>query len=479
MKSVFILTLFASLKLCAVTFLIDQPGTYNLGIDIVEIGTNVVQITASNVTLDLGGHTLAGGINGIVINPGLSFVTIKNGKIASITNDGISIGQSCANIILDGLTIVQCGHNAITANSGLNGSFMTNNIIGFSGSAGLSVATNCSSIRVKELKISSCSGPAIELLGTSSVSEVKNSFFENITTVSCALSATFTHVIHVENGDNIIFANLGIFSSGNNSTETKLIEFSQSSQCNIRGALLSANSAGSLIGVSLKQTESMVIKEVSVINSCATFGDLTGFLLSNTANNNLFSVCNVGTSSATFGHARGFNLTNASDGLVFDTCGVIGLIAADVTGFDFHYDTTGLFNLLTDCTVLRNLALTGTVVAYSINNAHNGTIRDSIGSYNVALSGIAVGLLFTGTGGDNWQLNNDRFIHNVGVDDANSYGIFVESGADNLFIKNIAFDNGTTAANQMSGVPVGSVTQLDPTNINTATSAWTNIVVTV
>ena len=56
---------------------IDTPGFYRLAANV----SNQITISASNVTLDMNGHTVSDGTNGIVINGNLNNVTIKNGAI--------------------------------------------------------------------------------------------------------------------------------------------------------------------------------------------------------------------------------------------------------------------------------------------------------------------------------------------------------------------------------------------------------------
>ncbi len=78
---------------------IDTPGFYRLADNL----TNSVTITVSNVTFDLGGHTIAAS-NGIIINTNLDQICIKNGAIdASV--DGIIANSGCTNITLENITI--------------------------------------------------------------------------------------------------------------------------------------------------------------------------------------------------------------------------------------------------------------------------------------------------------------------------------------------------------------------------------------
>ena len=78
---------------------IDTPGFYKLADNL----TNSVTITVSDVTFDLGGHTIAAS-NGIIINSNLNQICIKNGAIEA-SADGIIANSGCTNITLESITV--------------------------------------------------------------------------------------------------------------------------------------------------------------------------------------------------------------------------------------------------------------------------------------------------------------------------------------------------------------------------------------
>ncbi len=80
---------------------IDTPGFYELAGNV----SNQITISVSNVTLDMHGHTVSGGTNGIVINSGLNNITIKNGIINSVTADGVQVNAGCQDITLKDITV--------------------------------------------------------------------------------------------------------------------------------------------------------------------------------------------------------------------------------------------------------------------------------------------------------------------------------------------------------------------------------------
>ena len=77
---------------------IDTAGFYQLADDV----TNQITINVSDVTLDLNGHRVSGGTNGIAIIAGLDRITIKNGMVDAVA-DGISVGAGASNIILENI----------------------------------------------------------------------------------------------------------------------------------------------------------------------------------------------------------------------------------------------------------------------------------------------------------------------------------------------------------------------------------------
>jgi len=83
------------------TAFIDNPGYYALGSDtLLEL-----TIRADNVTVDLNDFTVSGTAPIITIEPGHKNVEIKNGKIRSFFNSGITIGNSCELVSVEDVKI--------------------------------------------------------------------------------------------------------------------------------------------------------------------------------------------------------------------------------------------------------------------------------------------------------------------------------------------------------------------------------------
>ena len=96
---------------------LDVPGAYALADDIVVVDTTCIEITASNVTLDLAGHRLSctgSGFDGscqapqftshgISVAPGLTGITVKGPGTVTGFDNGVVISGS--NVHVSGLTI--------------------------------------------------------------------------------------------------------------------------------------------------------------------------------------------------------------------------------------------------------------------------------------------------------------------------------------------------------------------------------------
>lgn len=99
-------------------FVISKPGNYCLAEDIhfnpKTDTTSAIKIRASNVNLDLNGHTIVqenDKINnsGIIICPNLTNITVTNGTIAEFGALGIRVLPGSSNLVFDSLAFVDCG----------------------------------------------------------------------------------------------------------------------------------------------------------------------------------------------------------------------------------------------------------------------------------------------------------------------------------------------------------------------------------
>ena len=108
-KLLFLCALFFAVDKLFAVLILNNPGQFVLGSD--ELGTGVeglIQISSSDVILDLNQNVVAYGNNGIVISPNLSGIIIKNGTIEYNNGFGITIGDGCNNIYLNNLALQNC-----------------------------------------------------------------------------------------------------------------------------------------------------------------------------------------------------------------------------------------------------------------------------------------------------------------------------------------------------------------------------------
>ena len=143
---------------------LSAPGSYKLAGNLqVPAGRNGIVVAADNITIDLNGFQLAGGLaaaNGVVeASANRSGVTVRNGTIFGFTKNGIR--GTGSNLTVENMRIVNVGANGIAAGhflqvrdsnlwrSGLNGviavnqaSVMNSTIVG-SGASGVVCENHC------------------------------------------------------------------------------------------------------------------------------------------------------------------------------------------------------------------------------------------------------------------------------------------------------------------------------------------------
>jgi hypothetical protein len=80
---------------------INQPGSYFFTRDLTYTGGLAIQISSSNVTLDLNGFTLDGanvGSQGIAVSGQLADLTIENGNVRGWTLEGVTTATNANNL---------------------------------------------------------------------------------------------------------------------------------------------------------------------------------------------------------------------------------------------------------------------------------------------------------------------------------------------------------------------------------------------
>jgi parallel beta-helix repeat protein len=101
----------------ALPFAIGAPGSYLVTADLASVGLPGITVMASDVTIDLDGHDLAGAMAGpgedcIVLTPGFDNVTVFNGSIHDWGGDGLDLSAGAGHHGSD-LTVESCGENGV------------------------------------------------------------------------------------------------------------------------------------------------------------------------------------------------------------------------------------------------------------------------------------------------------------------------------------------------------------------------------
>ena len=119
-----------NLSSCSIT----KPATYNYRVAIPANPTDpndtIISIATSHVVLDLEGGCISqdtsntvSGLTGIVVEPNLTDIEIRNGNIADLTGYGIRVKDGCTNVRIKNMQVSGCKQggilfdgNAITVN---------------------------------------------------------------------------------------------------------------------------------------------------------------------------------------------------------------------------------------------------------------------------------------------------------------------------------------------------------------------------
>ncbi|MGE4169018.1 MAG: hypothetical protein AB7E68_05685 [Candidatus Babeliales bacterium] len=370
-------------------FTITDPGFFALGGNLIESGT-VIRISTSNLTVDLGGYTVSGGVSGIVIDAGLTNVTVQNGFLDSNVQ-GITIGAGCSDIIVQNMSIIRCTRSGLEVNG--------------------TDASQVMRLTVKNITVE------LSTIFTSTVDKT----IDSIMTFSNVVELMLQDIILQQNGDNTI-----------NLTGVRIINCSKAT---VENVLMLNNQGASFQGIFVENTNSSFFNKVqirmntaanllvgirftggilntgnlcqnfSVLNNSSTSGPLAGFELLPFVTKNIITDCvaqNNNVSGSTVGaNCIGFNLDQPT------FCALIGCQAlyntatgnagntAFAAGFNIGTSAAGATTGTKNCAFYNNVA--------TANNAATGTANGNANSYGMRV--------VSGNGGN----VNNIFIGNRGI----------------------------------------------------------------
>lgn len=419
---------------------ISLPGLYSLGENLVSVPTgadSIVNITARDVVFDLANRIVVqnnatANVDGVVINSTVTDVTIQNGTIRNVTGSGIIINQGCSRIKISNILFENCATRGAS----------------LEGAAGINQILNC---------------------------EIKNCRFYN-----CCEGVA---------GDNAIRLNFcygcvinDCIVSSSNGTALILVNLLSCVLCAVNNVVVQNNTATSLTAFQLSSGSGNTFTDCICRNNSCT-GIMIGFNL-NTSTLALLTNCSALANSSSANTCTGFNSATSTSG-TYNQCRCIANSgSAAMTAFNIP-GTGGVGDQCTfvDCFAFANSA-TGVgaqSTGYLVNGANFGTLLRCLALYNSSTASTAIGISFQGGGGTNWSVNDCIINRNIGNPAANSFGVRVVAGTNNFFARTIAFNNNTTIANQLTGLPAGSVsTPVAPatSNIASITLPLTNMAIT-
>jgi len=414
--------------------IIDQPGNFDLGGDLTETGTDAIIIQTSNVDLDLNGNIISGGQTGIKVKAGSANVRIRNGFVSNMVGSGISIEENVIGVQIFGVGIAQCG------------------------------------------------GRGIEILGTDTANQVRNVFVDSVTINACSTSVTSSQVVLMDFANNIVMRNSSILLSGNQFNDVEVVKIKDSQECLFMNLMQKNNIGRALVGFYFDNAKTSFLTDIGISSGLAMTSNFKGIQLSNEASENAFSFCRIVSCTSLAGDAIGVELHDGAHGNALRDVNIAGLNGESAYGFccaGVGTPSNTSENYITDSNVANLFARSGNAIGVLIARADNSAVGRSRVIGQKAPNGVAAGIMFeSGTGGNNWTVVDNRILRNVGSSDSNSFGINVATGSANTFLINRCNDNGSTAANQLAGVPAGAVSLVTPSTVNSATAPWTNIGVT-
>ncbi len=184
------------INLYAPCIIIAEAGTYFIGGNLnwapSFANDAIIEITASDVLLDLGGNVLTQAnlvspCNGIVVDPGLLNVTIRNGTIQAITGTGIGIAYGCSNITIENILTLSCDLRALSCDGAQGAQINGVNIRHFNaGGCGEGIAADyamsfyqCLHVSADNIRIANCGYPTHNYSGLR-LNSVNGSVFSSI-----------------------------------------------------------------------------------------------------------------------------------------------------------------------------------------------------------------------------------------------------------------------------------------------------------
>ena len=445
-------------------------------------------------------------LDGIVINPNLQNITIKNGTVSNFTNHGINIGNGCNNITLENLTIQNClrAFEFIgSAASRIQNVYVKNCKIlacGNSASADFIVTfSNCVKANMLDCYIADTSSTSVNPVSFLFLNSCDNAQIARLNMQNNSASS-ITNCINLNSvsgsrfndifvGENLSSTStLNIFSLGTTSdctfSDISSIQNAGLNQLNCFLATSSMNklvfdnilmqdcSANNLTGMlTTSLMAANVIKNFTMQQNQASTGNLTGILTTTLMNANIIQNFVMQQNQITVsGNMQGFSMANGVSALYCENCFFQRNVVqtGNMTGYEIDSGATTSGNsILVNCIVQRNLIqISGNFTGVSLNatgtTLSNVILRDCKIENNQTASGSMNG--FTLQNGTGVTISDNQFFDCIALGNVSLAGItngFSINGTGGTNLRNTFYDcvsnsNTSGGANNCNGYLVTS-----------------------
>ena len=502
------LTLFEQLQGVGLT--ITKPGLYTLGDDLTippVAADSIILIASSDVTLDLGGRiisqsSITGGGNGISIQTGLTNITIKNGTIRNITSNGIAVASGCKRITIENIVFQDFSASPISLSSSCIDTVISNCTFrtqAFTSSASsiITIGSTCSNLFVDGCSFKNLNVTVSLNVIDCSVASTQNLVFTNLEFTT--ISGVNTNLFNLANSNAIYISNI-VIEAANSTGAMNVINASTVSGLTVDDVTILKSSGGTTFSaLNLSSVNGANVSNIVGASNTAT----TNFTFANMVNSNSINFSGLRETNSTAGGVfSGVVLSNSSKN-TFKNCVFNGNTGED-TFLGWDIISSSSYNYLTDCQLVQNTSVNtcrGFTVAGSASSFNTfdncvatglkSTAVNTVGfqaqsttagtqchmryclAYNNSAPGVCIGL-GVDVAGVNWSVVECNFFGNTGT--TNSFGASFTGTSGIMTTKVLAFANGATAGNQLSGVSsVTTPAAPASTNLNGVTAPWTNL----
>lgn len=421
----------------ACTEVILTPGLYIFGSDIAYEPTAnnqpILQISSSNVTINLDYHSLSQsetstnvGTIGILIDPGLSNIVIQNGQIRNLTEGiGIQVKEGVSALTLQNIDIINAGNRGMS----------------FEGTA---------------------------------ISEITNPTIFGVRINDCSEGTTGDYGAFFEYCNNGNITNTVIHSCGTTAAPFEAFRLNNCSNFEIDNCDIKNNSGSTFTGISLNTSTNNIVEKSRALSNTSTTGACYCFVINTGSDGNTISQCLAqSNSSATTTEVAGFVVNGAT------ACALLNCTARSNSGSGngstvYGVKATDNITLTADgCYASHNQQSNlGNTYGFYWNNTTRSILSNSVSESNSA-DNQCCGMFCSSC--SDCQIRNNQFLYNTGT--IFTRGLWLVTSPNHVAIGNVAFSNGATGIQQISGLTTLETSDLDTSVANLAAIAypWINI----